>query len=170
MRKKDLVVWKDAEEGSLTPRPSIQILKIRPHVTQKGFIVSDKIDAVDTHWVAGRTKPCIGVKHGCEGCGSGLEIRPKGYLAVQTDSTGKVSLLEITEGALDDNPALSAKSGLRGKWFEARRLGDSINSRLKVETYPNKVIVGPLSPEIDVKEVLCRIWFGKPKNYPRKAD
>lgn len=161
MSKEDLVQWMIPERGAMESGPSIKIVKIRPNNPVKGFFLSDFVHAVKTHWIGGRTKPCIGPGNGCD-CGkTGIPIRPKGYIAVTLDTSGKVWLLEITEKAFDSNLRLCATSGLRGLYFEARRLGANINSGLEVSIYDNKRYSGTLPEDIDVRAVLCRIWFGK---------
>jgi hypothetical protein len=161
MSKDNLVQWCAPEKGAMESGPSIKVVKIRPNNPVKGFFLSDFVHCVKTHWIGGRTVPCIGPGNGCD-CGrTGVSIRPKGYIAVSLDTTGKVWLLEITEKAFDSNLRLSATSGLRGLYFEAMRTGPNINSGLDIAVFDNKRFAGVLPQDIDVKAVLCRIWFGK---------
>jgi hypothetical protein len=168
MADKDRVRWKNTEPGVLQQRPSIQIVKVRPNNKVLGFFLSDRVECVDTHWIGGRTQPCMGDATVCDGHRMGLSIRPKGYVAVQLGADKTVWILEITESAFDSNLALSRTSGLRGVQFEARRKHANINSELIVDTYEGRRPNFELAPDIDVKDVLCRIWFGKSKNRTRK--
>jgi len=170
MSQKESVRWKLPEPGALKPGPAIKIVKVRPNNPVRGFILSDRVEAVDTHWINGRTSPCTGEVANCEGHRLGMPIRPKGYVAVQLDSSGKVWLLEITEAAFDTNLRLCATSGLRGTYFEARRRHANINSELVIDTQDGRRPNFELVPDIDVRDVLCRIWFGKPKNKTRKEE
>lgn len=164
MSKSDLVQWIAPEKGAMESGPSVKVCKIRPNNPVKGFILSDQVHGVVTHWLNGRTKPCLGVHNHCEGCHIGMEKRPKGYVAVVLDASGRVHLLEITEKAFDTNLRLCATEGLRGLWFEAKRTGPNINSGLTIELFDNKTCAVALPPDIDVRAVLCRIWFGREKN------
>jgi len=166
MRQKEMVQWLRPEPGALESGPSIKVVKVRPGQPVVGFFISDYVHCVVTHWIAGRTKPCLGVNNGCEGCKIGLEKRPKGYIAVALDYSGTVKLLEITEKAFDNNLRLSQVEGLRGCYFVAKRKGATNNSQLEVEILDNKKPAQTLPADIDVQEVLCRIWFGKEKNRP----
>lgn len=163
MANQDLVQWTAPEAGSMKSGPPIKVVKIRPNNPVRGFFLSDQVYGVKTHWMAGRTKPCIGVANGCDGCKTGMQIRPKGYMAIVLDNSGVVYLLEITEKAFDNNLRLCATSGLRGLYFEARRIGPNINSGLDITIFDNKKPAKPLPDDIDVKTVLCRIWFGREK-------
>lgn len=169
MSKKEMVQWLRPEPGVMEAGPSIKLVKVRPHVPVVGFFLSDYVHCVVTHWVAGRTKPCLGLQNGCESCRFGIEKRPKGYIAVALDHSGIVKLLEITEKAFDTNLELSATDGLRGLYFTASRNGSQNNSPLVVEINRAKKPAQPLVDDIDVKEVLCRIWFGKEKHRGTKG-
>jgi len=164
MANQHLVQWRIPEQGALDTGPPIKLIKVRPNNTVRGFFLSDQVNGVSTHWMGGRTKPCIGAGNGCEGCKIGLPIRAKGYIAVAVDSTAKIWLLEITEKAFDSNLRLCATSGLRGLYFEARRVGPNINSGLDIAIFDNKKPATPLPEDINVRAVLCRIWFGREKS------
>lgn len=168
MRQRDKVQWLRPELGALESGPAIKIVKVRPGTPVVGFFVSDYVHCVVTHWIGGRTKPCVGTRNNCEGCGSGMEKRPKGYIGVVLDASGNVGILEITEKAFDENLRLSSVEGLRGTYFVASRKGDKPNSKLSIELFDNKRYPGQLPNDIDVEEVLCRVWFGKEKNRPTK--
>lgn len=167
MNQRDKVQWIRPEPGALQSGPSVKVIKVRPNNPVMGFFLSDQVHCVVTHWIAGRTKPCVGMAHDCEGCKIGLEKRPKGYVAVAVDNSGTVWLLEITEQAYDENLLLASTSGLRGMYFTAKRKGPNNNSPLQVELSDAKKPAKQLPHDVDVPEVLCRIWFGKERN--RKA-
>jgi len=169
MKQKEMVQWLRPEPGALEPGPSIKVVKVRPGTPVVGFFLSDYVHCVVTHWINGRTKPCIGAGNHCEGCKIGLDKRPKGYIAVACDFSGTVKLLEITEKAFDSNLRLSSVQGLRGLYFTARRKGETNNSELIIEINDAKKPAQQLPDDIDVQEVLCRIWFGKEKNRGQKG-
>ena len=169
MSQRDKVQWLRPEPGALEGGPAVKVVRVRPNAPVSGFFLSEQCHCVVTHWLGGRTKPCVGMHNGCEGCKVGLDKRPKAYVAVAVDNSGVVWLLEITERAYDENLRLCATSGLRGLYFTARRKHENINSELILEFNDSKRPAQPLPQDIDVPEVLCRIWFGKENNKTRKV-
>ena len=161
MNQEDLVQWIEPDKIERASGPSIKLVKVRASAPVKGFFVSDAVVGVKTHWLGGRTKPCFGTVNGCESCARGESIRAKGYIGVVTSNTMQVYLLEVTEKAFDAELRLSATSGLRGCYFEARRTGKADNSGLVIEVFDNKKPAKELPPDIDIRAVLYRIWFGR---------
>lgn len=168
MSRKELVQWEAPEPGNQVSAPPIELLKVKPGSPHQGWVLSDFVLGVKTHWINGRTQPCLGAAGGCEGCKVGMSIRKKGYLCVWGGLGGKVSLLEITPKAFDFEAKLYYSSGLRGMMYRAKRMGSDPKSALRVELSDTAHCPHALPDEVDVQEVLCRIWFGK--NYMKRDE
>lgn len=167
MSHKSKVQWEAPEPDTAVSEPPIKLLKVKPMQPHQVWVLSDFVLGVKTHWVNGRTQPCLGMVNGCEGCKVGLSIRKKGYLCVWGGAAGSVSLLEITPTAFDFEPKLYYSSGLRGMLLRAKRMGNDPKSALRIEMSDTAHCPHELPPSCDVQEVLCRIWFGK--NYSKRS-
>jgi hypothetical protein len=161
MRKRDLVKWEVPEPFTEPRQNSIKICKVRPKETVRGLVLSDQVIGCKTHWMNGRTKPCIGIEKGCEGCLLGMPWRWKGWLAVYLPNLKTPWLLEVSQNAYDNNLELAATEGLRGRDFKASRPGDHVNSKLYIELLPSLTKPENVPPAFDVMAVLERIWFGE---------
>jgi len=161
LSKKEIVKWGVPEPFAPGKTAPWKLLSIKPNDTVRGLVLSDQVIGAKTHWMYGRTKPCTGIEHGCEGCANGTAVRWKGYLAVWLPSSRTGWLLEVTQDAFDHNLELSAVSGLRGKDFKCYRIGPHKNSPVRVELLPSLTELANVPPDPDVQEILARIWFGR---------
>lgn len=128
---------------------------------KKGYlraaITSPEILGVWTHFMSGRTLPCLDAQ--CPGCESQLPRRWEGYLGVLTAETRRHLILALTPGAAigiadtAPNPV-----NLRGLVLIAERLGSRPNARLKARVEEVDLSQIKLPPIPDLKAHLLHIW------------
>lgn len=156
------IAWDDDDCGK--DRPAfVPIVSPRPDgAGVSGMFVSDRFEAVWTHWYDFRTGPHVEPSSICAGCRARRPKRRKGY-ALTIDGTMKLNLLEITQEVLRLAPFLtSSAAALRGRRFRAVRLGNDRNSRvvLDVKVYQpgDSELLQNLPPIEPIRPYLLRIW------------
>lgn len=169
--KKEMVKWGTPEPFAEGKQSPWKILPVKPGTPVRGLILSEQIIGCKTHWTFGRTKPCVGIENGCEGCGQGAAVRWKGYLAVYLPASRTGWLLEVSQHAFDNNLELCCVTGLRGRDFSAYRKGPHKNSPLMIDLVPSLTHRDHVPPEPNVQDILARIWFGREsKKFRKETD
>jgi hypothetical protein len=148
------------EEPSADKPKRYDILSPRTGEQVGGLCLSERVLGVITHWIDGRTMPCVKVLSYCEGCSRKLPSRWKGYLAIMKPVDGKYAILELTEEARRSCPDLGPdKWSLRGKRILLTRRGTSKRAAVTAT-----ILAGEAQkclPEgFNLKEALMRIWRG----------
>jgi len=158
----------DREGGSVSwserPEPDRRpFYPIRTPTTDRDVVVvvlSADVLGVHVHYYNRRTRPCLGTKETCEGCGLRYDRRWKGYLSVWNRNIGRLELAEVTQEAYLRCPAFHTKKGdLRGMVLRLVRAGASRNARVTAILQPCQWERNVLPPAFDVKAALERIWF-----------
>lgn len=130
--------------------------------TMRLIVLSDHVEGVWTHWVDGRTIPCVGKTAGCI-CGRlDLGRRWKGYVAAYEPEHGRVVLAELTLGAYTSirERLTEVSYRLRGKVLRLWRAGGKDNARCSA-SFLDKTLLDastPLPAAPDVRETLRHIW------------
>lgn len=138
--------------------PVIDLLYPSQYGPLAGFIVSDAVLAVETHWLEKRTVPHIAPREFCRGCVEAKQQpRWNGYLLL-SKQRGKVFIANITEAAANDNPALlDTTRSLRGLYLTLTRVKKSERGKVKATlTVPTEKPTLP--PALDLMPVLLNLW------------
>lgn len=157
------VAWCDEIPPEETPAFVPVVRPVSGCAAVRGIVVSTHAIACWTHWIDGRTVPCLANPARCLPCDQGHGRRRKGYLLVLMRGVERLALLELTEQVLRASPSLiQPTAGLRGKPFEAKRLGQAKNGRvvLTLGQYvpgTSQLLEGLPGSEA-IKPLLCRIW------------
>jgi hypothetical protein len=141
-------------------RPMLKIIHAPIDGIADFIILSPHLVGVWTHWIDGRTQPCIkGIGCLCEA--EELPTRWKGYLAAMAQGHDRPVLVELTANAARLLPACELEAphgGIRGRFLRLSRA-----SRRK--TGPIEATLGPSAPEgkllppcPNVQAELQRIW------------
>jgi hypothetical protein len=154
------VAWQDSPP--LERGPWYPLLRPGPVSPIRGWILSESVTGVYTHYFDKRTVPCYGSRD-CPYCGPDVGRRWKGYLAIATCGIHKISIAELTIEAYRGNPSLhSGKSNLRGSYLTLIRNGKHKNAPVVAELSV-KGGCPHLPPDIDVRMALVRVWSGESK-------
>lgn len=128
---------------------------------ERAMIVCPHVVAVDTHYLRNRTKPCLGMANGCEGCSFNLPKRWKGYLGCWSVHMSRYVLGELTKAASTDlRPLINDRAkSLRGLELIMWRVGAHKNAPVKARIDPlpfGKKI--ELPEPFDIRLALLKIW------------
>lgn len=125
------------------------------------WVLSEKLEDLETHYWCGYTVPCKADPRVCPACQLGQESRGKGYLAaLALPLCARVDLVELTPYAIEGCPQLtSATHALRGSRLKVWRAGKYGNSPVMAQMVgwqelPKK------TPLVDVRDMLERMWGG----------
>ena len=83
-------------------RKMYQIARPRPGIPVKGFVLSDAVHGLVTHWIDSRTIECMqqqGEVVICEHCLARRPFRWVGYLAIFDAQAGRIAIAECAAGA-----------------------------------------------------------------------
>lgn len=135
----------------------------------RAIILSESVVGVYTHYIDGRTRPCMGTVRTCGGCAAGMSRRWKGYLGCIVPVNGKRVLVEVTTEAVRGCPMLlTSKVNLRGSTIELRRTAEAKNSPVRATIGSGRA--GHELPEtFDVRQQLCVIWGVMPLGNDKPA-
>jgi hypothetical protein len=165
-RQQPTIAWADPPPVQKLPR--IEIASPRPGSPIHLICLSHALVFVWTHYLHQRTQPCRGSEELCEGCQLDKPKRLKAYAAGETRPQAKQVLIEITyDGYRNCKELHAVNADLYGKKITLKRAGQARNSRVIVTVEAGE---GPSfnHPAFDVKEALCRIWFGEKTGQERK--
>lgn len=151
------------------PRRVAKIVRPRPGEPLDVIVYTPQVWGMMTHWVNGRTKPCLAKDCPCQKEGSDLRSLWKGYLLAATyDKLSELVIVEISVEAAWQCKELQGQCQLlRGARLKLRRANAKANSQVIPELTLNHRTDWP-APPLDLVEALSRVWFGvKPQE--RKA-
>jgi len=136
-------------------------------VPEKGIVLSRAVLGVETHFIDGRTSPCLGREGGCVGCAERAGKRWKGYLFGHSQTHHCSCLFEIPADSVRRTALLNGGAAdLRGYQIELVRVGPQPNSRVLVRLRPDRDAQAKSGPEPDILSHLSHIWgLGNP--FPR---
>lgn len=148
----------------------VELMRISPLTPLRAFIVSNEFVGVETHFIGGRTLPCIGRKNGCTCADGTVSTRWKGYLGVEMPATGRLALVELTKKGLESCPEILAKNGaLRGFRITIARTHKNKNSPQRIELESMRMPVR-LAPHFCIRTQLLAIWGMLPKREKEAED
>ena len=138
--------------------PFIPIISPKPTLPIRAIILGRRLYGVFTHFLDGKTRPCLTGFSPCYSCRKRVPKRWKGYLGVILPGSGRRAIAEITAEACLRNPGLyPGSTPLRGNVLDLRRSGKAANSPVACEIQTS-CAYSAVPPEFDVMEALCRIW------------
>lgn len=168
----NMIEWSEIppEEASC---PNLPIKRTPVKGTLKGICVNRKIVGCWTHFFGGQTIPCSGAN--CPACQASSGRRWHGYMAAYNPEERTLFIAEFTAIAIQ--PMLEVQertSDLRGVKFEAFRLENRPNARIKVRMSEQTRGQYQIPAEVDVKLALRNIWkvdsttrFKQAENYEK---
>lgn len=124
-----------------------------------GLVYSSRPIGFSTHWIGGRTHPCLGTGPECIGHVEGIPVRWKGYLFGRSEQTHAPCLFEIPADTYRHNLQLRDDAVcLRGAAIRLIRVGPNVNSpvscNLRLDAKPDACP----SEEPDIVAWLCVVW------------
>lgn len=129
------------------------------------IILSRNFVGARLHFWRGRTTPCAGEQ--CTACQDGQRPRWKGYLLAYHRATKSCIIFEFTDRGYDPLQAQLEKFGnLRGFTLRSRRLNKKPNGPIQIEVGDIREESPHLPKEVDLQEMLDRIWEIRQKDLP----
>jgi hypothetical protein len=125
-----------------------------PLGSEMQLLVAGPAIGVLTHYIDGRSWPCIGAAYACGWCNV-QRPRWKGYMPVHR-AIGKRAVLEVTTGMARAMPLLLAPE-IAGRWIKVWRKGPKRNSPALCSLCEWKNVEGGVLA-FDVRPVLWRMW------------
>ena len=155
----DLIVTGDPGADPGPPRPRTRIPEAGEEVV---FCVLDpNVTWVRTHYIGGRTQPCLGQMCACVTSSKPLKARWTGYAMAQEIKVRKLCVAVLTEEAKRTCPELADKLvDLHGAKLTVRRRGPRKNGPLSAAVEVGKWPRVGRSP-VELREVLKRTWWGR---------
>jgi hypothetical protein len=150
--------WDDAPRK----RDSVSrlIIKVPPGPPKDYVILSSRVTGAWTHYLDGRTVPCMEADGGCVFDHEMTSLRWQGWIAVQSLYSRAIGgWVCITEAAFHACPLLWMKEvSLRGRSCRLGRAGPKHNSLMVCQLDPFKVDQRILTKEPDAKSFLLALW------------
>lgn len=161
MAKKDTSEIKWAAKPPPKQKTKVPIVRPKAAQTLRFFLLDQEVTGVWTHWIGGRTQPCLGEVCECVNWPASKMQRWKGYcMAVQKEGF-PLCLVEITPEAYRDCSELQDTTrSLRGSLLTLRRLGTKPNGKVVATVQYSAINVEKPSP-ISCKEALWEVWFSE---------
>jgi len=123
----------------------------------RGFILSDQVTGLPTHFWGGRTRPCSGEL--CEACRANNAATWKGYVAVTDDTFTAKWLFELNARVADFlRKKRSELRTLRGSRLMLRRNNGRMNGTIICGFEASCIAASMLPDAPNVEQKLCRIW------------
>lgn len=140
----------------------IPILSPKPGAPIRGFLLSDELVGVNTHFYMDRTVPCKEPESKCIGCQYGLHKRWKCYLGCWSKEMTRLVLVELTRKALEESLNIPKARTIfrRGLEIIVQRRGTKNNAPLLFELNANRNPGCELPKQFDIRAALERIWYG----------
>jgi len=145
------------------PKKKIKVPIVRPKTAQtlRFIVLDEEVTQAWTHWLGGRTQPCLGIGCECRQWPQGQNQRWKGYLMCIQKEGIPLCLAEITTEAWRDCPELQDETrSLRGALLTLKRQGSQPNGKVVASVQYNHSAAVKASP-IDCKDALWDVWFAE---------
>jgi hypothetical protein len=154
------------ENPPLLPRPCPEgggrfVRLVSPKVGSpvSGLCYSSAVVGTNTHFLHGRTHPCLGTGPECIGHAEGIPVRWKGYLFGLSDQTHQPVLFEIPADCVRQTIQLRDSAvNLRGAMVRFIRIGPNINSPVRAEVRLDARPQACPEEEPDIIRWLSVIW------------
>lgn len=134
---------------------------VSPKVGQDERVVShsSRLYGIWTHWLCGRTHPCLSPVLPCPGCAEFNPRRWKGYLAGWSYTHHCRCLAEFPADTVRATVSLRDPGvSLRGAALLMRRIGPNPNSCVVARVTLSAEAIRTSDPDPDVPALLCRLW------------
>jgi hypothetical protein len=142
-------------------KPKAPIKRPKTAQTVRYVLLDEQVTEVWTHWIGGRTQPCLGKSCECANWPPKQNQRWKGYLMALEKPAHQLVIVELTPEAFSGCAELQDRSrSLRGALLTLQRQGTQPNGRVKaaVQYSTSDNLKG--SP-VSVKEALWDVWFAE---------
>ena len=121
-------------------------------------VLGSKLHGFNTHWISGRTQPCVEPRSNCRGCVCKCPRRWAGYLHVYNSARKNTIFLAITpEGKEQLFQGLDGLD-LRGAHLVVTRERIDKRAPMIISVMGHSEPNVKLPPEIDPAPVLAKIW------------
>lgn len=137
--------------------PYLPVLTLPAKCEWKMIVTCEKLFLPHTHWLRGRTLPCMG--DGCGACGAEMPRRPEGFVSVVASHNRKHFILRVTRDvAIVLLRHADARHPLRSTMFTAKRRGEKPNGHVQasVDDLQFEVARLPAAPNVELH--LLRVW------------
>lgn len=138
--------------------PRYELVRTPAKVRATFLIISERACAKPTHWIRGRTMPCL-ENDACEGCLADIEQRWKVYLWILQPQFNSINPLELTDHGGEPVMAFQKANGsLRGRRITVWRSGKKDNSPVNAAVSPQMDMTIHIPPCPDMEHFLQRMW------------
>jgi len=147
--------------SSAAPDPrefaTIRLIRVPTSGGVTGLITANEVIGCYTHWDTYRTQPCPG--DGCPLCLDGQPKRWQGYLSLQSQTTQRQVVLQITALAAQQLHQEKVRYGyIRGLLAEFSRAAKRPNGRILVQCRQLPNAPTDLSEPVNIPKYMALIW------------
>jgi hypothetical protein len=136
---------------------TIRLMRVPQSGSLLGLITSEEVLGCYTHWDTYRTQPCPG--DGCPLCLDGQPKRWQGYLSLQSQSTQKQVVVQITALAAQQLQQEKARYGhIRGLLADFSRVAKRPNARILVQCRQLPQPPLDLVQPVNIPKYMALIW------------
>ena len=157
-REKDLIAWADLPPVDRVTWPKIVRAPVKGRLVL--IVLEVRLTLAWVHWVADRTKPCLGDRCYHHKLNPVPATLRKGYVLCVDPLNNKVVVAELTEDAIQRTPEFyDHEVDLTGSKLELYREGSGFRSPVRSQlTMGYTKVKG--RPSYTCRQALERIWFG----------
>lgn len=121
------------------------------------MILSHQVMGTYTHYLNGRTQPCVGKV--CDGCAKAISLRWHGWVIVQNETTGEKYIFEFTEGPAEKLAEWYADHRtIRGLRCKVSRPSGKPNGRVILQRGDQVTNHAELPRCPEIQKVMLKIW------------
>lgn len=129
------------------------------------------VEVLETHWIAGRSRPHYNLPTRCEGCECGVDIRLKAFFLGRHVHANRSYLVEVTENALLNCPDATRPEAMIFKRITLKRAGKRVNGRLSMRIGESHASFnGQALGEIDIKPAILAIFLRSGSSAEQAGD
>lgn len=137
----------------------VRLVSPRVNNPVSGVVYSSQVVGFNTHYLGGRTTPCLGDGPQCIGHVEGLPVRWKGFLLGYSNQTHATVIFELPAQTVRSMEELrTGGADLRGAAIRLIRVGPNANSPVKCELRLDAFTSKLPKEEPDVIKWLSLIW------------
>lgn len=139
----------------------VQLIRVPRGAVWRGVVTATRFATKHTHFMDGRTQPCLADTGACHACALGLNKRMEAYLGWHNLSRRVSQVLALPEGAYVGAADLCAEhldGKMRGEMLQFSRPAGSRRAQLTVERLGRESDRASIPHGVDVPGILRRCW------------